>query len=229
MKNENDIKVQIISENGDLATYAEVEYEDQNANDHPAVVEMELNTPEELTPQKVAEMNPRVDVRESKDVMQTEPSMCSKKNSRRIRFFKDASEIGLPLIHVMEGDFKGIVMLIDTGSNDNLMFGYAYHQLEEYMKPIESKCKLYGIDGTPTVSTCARGILSFCGMKYGMTFVIRENNDVIVMLSQELGFPIAGIIGTKFMAEHGWMIDFQNQEVVIPEFDISPEEFNAIP
>ena len=44
--------------------------------------------------------------------------------------------------------------------------------------------------------------------------LVREDDDAGVMLSQEMGFPVCGIIGTLFMAEHGWMLDFANQEVV---------------
>jgi hypothetical protein len=31
-----------------------------------------------------------------------------------------------------------------------------------------------------------------------------------------MGFPIVGIIGTLFMAEHDWVLDFGKQEVLIP-------------
>lgn len=178
---------------------------------------------------KTVKMNPRVDVCMLNGGKQTEMEVCDNMGNKRIRFFVDATEIGVPFIRISEGDFKGVVMLIDTGSNDNLMFGYAYHQLEDYMKMTEMESNLYGLDGKSTVSKCVSGTLSFCGKEYGMTFVVSENNDAIVKLSQEVGFPISGMIGTKFMAEHGWMIDFGKQEIVIPAFDISAEEFAAIP
>ena len=155
--------------------------------------------------------------------------MCDKTGGKCIRFFADVTETGLPLIRINEGDFKGLVFLIDSGSNDNLMFGYAFHQLEDYMKPTDMESNLFGLDGKSTVSKCVCGTFSFCGKKYDMSFVVSENNDAIIKLSQEVGFPISGMIGTKFMAEHGWMIDFGKQEIVIPAFDISAEEFAAIP
>ena len=69
----------------------------------------------------------------------------------------------------------GMIMLVDTGSNDNIMFGYAYKGL-----------------------------------------------------SEEMGFPVCGNIGTHFMAEHDWMFDFANQEVIIPDTDVSLEKLNGL-
>ena len=52
------------------------------------------------------------------------------------------------------------------------------------------------------------------GNRHEMSFLVREDDDAGIILSQEMGFPVCGIIGTLFMAEHGWMLDFANLEVV---------------
>ena len=180
--------------------------------------------------EKSVEMIARVDV--SKRVARKEEEVksgkCEQKGQKRLRFFSDATETGLPLIRIEEGDFEGIVMLIDTGSNDNIIFGYAYHQLEDLMKPLEVQSELFGIDGKPTTLNCVSGVFTFCEKEYEMPFLLREDDKAIVMLSQQVGFPISGIIGTKFMAEHDWIIDFGKQEVIIPETDISTLDWNAI-
>lgn len=180
--------------------------------------------------EKSVEMIARVDV--SKRVARKEEEVksgkCEQKSQRRLRFFSDATETGLPLIRIEEGDFEGIVMLIDTGSNDNIIFGYAYHQLEDLMKPLEVQSELFGIDGKPTTLNCVSGVFTFCEKEYEMPFLLREDDKAIVMLSQQVGFPISGIIGTKFMAEHDWIIDFGKHEVIIPETDISTLDWNAI-
>ena len=177
---------------------------------------------------KVVGMNIRVDVSATRDRKHIKSEKCSNMSKRRIPFFADATKTGLPFIQVKEGDFKGIIMLIDTGANDNLMFGYAFHQLEDYMTLTEMKSNIYGIDGNPSTSNFADGTLCFCGKEYEMKFLVNENNEAITHLSQEMGFPIAGIIGTKFLVEHGWNIDFENQEIVIPLSDISTSDIKAI-
>lgn len=143
---------------------------------------------------------------------------------RKMKFYADATKAGLPFIQIPMDDSKGIIMLIDTGSNDNIMFGYAYRELKGMMKEEKSKSYLYGIDGKQTLMNHASGVFSICGMKYDMIFLIREDNDAGLKLSEEMGFPVCGIIGTLFMAEHGWMLDFAKQEVIISDADVSWEE-----
>ena len=61
-----------------------------------------------------------------------------------------------------------------------------------------------------------------------MTFLVRDDDDAGIELSKEMGFTIIGLIGSLFMAEHGWMIDFANQEVIIPDSDVSAIELRDI-
>ena len=49
----------------------------------------------------------------------------------KIKFYKDVTKVELPFILIQEGTFKGVVMLIDTGSNNNIVWGYAFEQLKE--------------------------------------------------------------------------------------------------
>ena len=133
----------------------------------------------------------------------------------KIKFYADATEKGLPFIRIQEGEFEGLVFMIDTGSNDNILFGYAYQQLKDMMAPVEGQSSLYGIDGKPTNVDLASGKFSFFGKEHDMVFLIREDDEAGKLLSQEMGFPICGIIGTKFMLEHNWIINFAKQEIVV--------------
>lgn len=136
-------------------------------------------------------------------------------NMEKIIFYADATEKGLPFIRIQEGKFEGLVFMIDTGSNDNILFGYAYQQLKDMMAPVEGQSSLYGIDGKPTNVDLASGKFSFFGKEHDMVFLIREDDEAGKLLSQEMGFPICGIIGTKFMLEHNWIINFAKQEIVV--------------
>lgn len=173
-------------------------------------------------------MNPRVMVRKKSITKHEEDGMNASMRNRKIRFFADATETGVPFIRIEEGDFEGIVMLLDTGSNDNVMFGYAYHQLKGLMKPVEGQRNVYGIDGKIKTVNIVSGIIPFCGRKYEMNFLVREDNEAAMLISKDMGFPVSGIIGTNFLVEHGWMLDFGKQEVVIPAMDISTSDWEAV-
>lgn len=161
-------------------------------------------------------------------VEKEQSAAADKENKRSIPFFADPIEKGLPFIRIEEGDFEGLVMLIDTGSNDNSIFGFAYRQLEDLFTPIEGERKVYGMDGNAIVVSCIRGCFTFCGKEYEMNFLLNKEDGAFIQLSQEMGFPISGIIGTKFLAEHGWVLDYGKQEVVIPSSDVSTTDLDAV-
>lgn len=153
--------------------------------------------------------------------------MNNETKMRKMSFYADATKTGLSFIQIPMDESRGIIMLVDTGSNDNIMFGYAYKELKVMMKEEESKSYLYGIDGKQTLMNHASGVFSICGMNYNMKFLIREDDEAGLKLSEEMGFPICGIIGTRFMTEHGWILDFAKQEVIISDADGSLEELKA--
>lgn len=143
------------------------------------------------------------------------------KRNKSTRFFADVMITGLPFVRVAEGVFEGLVLLIDTGSNDNIMFGCAHKELKEMFVAVESTSSLYGIDGKKTDVSHTRGKFSFCGKEHEMEFLVREDDEAAKHLAEDMGFQIARIIGTKFMVEHGWVLDFAQQEIMIPNTDVS--------
>ena len=143
----------------------------------------------------------------------------------KIRFYTDATKVGMPFININEGGFQNASMLIDTGSTENMLFGYVYQQAKDQLKEIDGDYVIRGIDGNEKKGKCVVGTVPFCGKCHEMSFLVREDDDCGLLLSKELGFNVIGIIGTFFMVEHGWTIDFAKQEIVIPDYDIWPEDF----
>ena len=156
--------------------------------------------------------------------------MKKEKNMKngRVCFFADAVEMGLPFVRVAEGDFEGLVFLVDTGSNDNIMFGFAHKELKDMLVDVEGTSSLYGIDGKETIVSHTSGKFTFCGKEYDMRFLLRDDDEAAIRLSKDVGFPVCGIIGTKFMVEHGWMIDFAHHEFVIPSVDVCCDDLKAL-
>ena len=143
----------------------------------------------------------------------------------KIRFHADASKVGMPFIEIKdEGEKDGSIWLVDTGSNDNILFGYIYRQVKDAMTPVEGNYNLYGIDGKKTEMIKVKTTLTICGKDCDMSFLVRDDDEAAKRLSEDMGFPVFGIIGVNFMSEHGWLIDFGKQEVLIPDTDVSVEE-----
>ena len=133
----------------------------------------------------------------------------------KIRFYADVTEVQMPIIRIEEGLFKGMIFVVDTGSNKNILFGYVYNQIKDMLQPVKGIQDLYGIDGKVTQLNMTRGIVSICGIEYDVHFLVREDDEAAMALSRDLGFPICGLIGTNFMAEHDWIIDYGKQEITI--------------
>lgn len=150
------------------------------------------------------------------------------KDMRSIKFYSSTEEKGLPFIRIDEGAFEGLVFLIDTGSNNNVMWGYAYKQLKKLMTQEDKKTILYGMEGKGSEVNSSSCEVRFCGQDYHMSFLIKEEDGAGKSLSQDMGFPIAGIIGTIFMSNHDWLIDFGKQEIVIPSGDVSANALESL-
>ncbi len=146
----------------------------------------------------------------------------------KIKFYMDATKAGLPFICINEGGFHNAVMLIDTGSTNNVLFGYVYQQVKHQLKEMEGDYTVTGIDGKPQKVAKVMGYMPFCGKKYEMSFLVSDENDPGKALSEEFGFNVIGMIGTLFMAEHDWVLDFGKQEVLIPDTDVSVEDFRKL-
>ena len=146
----------------------------------------------------------------------------------KIKFCMDATKAGLPFICINKEGFQNAVMLIDTGSTNNVLFGYVYQQVKHQLKEVEGEYTVTGIDGKPQKVANVMGYMPFCGKKYEMSFLVRDEDDAGKALSEEFGFNVIGIIGTVFMAEHDWVLDFGKQEVLIPDTDVSVDELRKL-
>lgn len=142
----------------------------------------------------------------------------------KIKYYADATKVGMPFISINEGGFQNAVFMIDTGSTQNVLFSYVYEQAKDQFDEGEGRFTLTGIDGKPKEVAPVIGYVPFCGKEYEMTFLVRDD-DAGIALSEAMGFMVIGMIGTLFMAEHGWVLDFAKQEVIIPDTDVCAKEF----
>lgn len=143
---------------------------------------------------------------------------------KRIKFYSDVNDKGLICIKIDEGDLNGQIMMIDTGATNNLLFGNAYEMLKDKLVIMNETSTLYGVDGITTEVPIVGGKIILCGDEYKIYFLL-NNCMGGTKLSNDVGYPIAGIIGSFFMAEHNWMIDYAKQEIIIPKGNVCSSIF----
>ena len=50
-----------------------------------------------------------------------------------------------------------MIMMIDTGSTNNVLFRYVYQQVREQLREVETDYTITGIDGKPNKVICVVG------------------------------------------------------------------------
>lgn len=148
-------------------------------------------------------------------------------DDRHLRFYSDSSKVGMPLIQITEGDFKGMVLLVDSGSSGNVIFEKAYREMQDNFSKKDESNRLMGLEGNPVEVETVYTKVCIQGRNYPMRFLVSNNNHTVELLKKNLGVSVAGIIGTLFMSEHDWTLDFGKQEVIFPIADIvDPEQLS---
>ncbi len=66
----------------------------------------------------------------------------------RIKFYADAAKVGMPFMSINVEGFQ-MIMMIDTGSTNNVLFRYVYQQVREQLREVETDYTITGIDGKP--------------------------------------------------------------------------------
>lgn len=116
-------------------------------------------------------------------------------------------ETGLPLI-LTSGKLKNLCFLIDTGATHNVIFSFVYERLRNEFRLLDGRHRTMGIEGHYKECPTIEATLNFEGVDYTSTFSVLDATDVIAQVQRETGVQIHGIIGTAFLTENKWIIDF---------------------
>jgi hypothetical protein len=121
------------------------------------------------------------------------------------------SQTGLPLIAVKIFEHD-ICLMLDTGSNRNIIDHRIYDHFKDRLIPSESSSEVFTLNGT------AAGITIDVPFKleahdYQEPFLCTEITDAFDKIHEESGIQIHGILGNNFFLKHGWILDFDKIEV----------------
>ena len=108
---------------------------------------------------------------------------------------------GLPLIISSDN----LCFLIDTGSTHNILFSFVYEHFKDRFKVLE----VIGIDVVQHEAPTIEAIFNFEGMSYTSFFAILDASEAVVQVQEETGVQIHGVLGTQFLVENKWIVDFE--------------------
>ena len=124
---------------------------------------------------------------------------------------------GMPFI-VLNCEGKQMLFLLDTGSSENHLMAYTYVYFKEHFpeviadKTTETPIVTSGVSGTFESKAC-----SFCfaieSHPYKELFLIMPHQQVFANFSEQLGVPVGGILGSRFLRKYGIIIDYKKKVV----------------
>lgn len=121
------------------------------------------------------------------------------------------NKIRLPIIPIKVKE-KYLCFIIDTGSTCSLIDSNVIEYFKDIITPV-GDYNICGIDGTKHKVNVVTLPFSFEGLTYSPKFCVKPLLDASKDIETESGIQIHGLLGTDFLLENKWIIDFNKLEI----------------
>ena len=121
-------------------------------------------------------------------------------------------KIGFPTI-IVEYEGQNLLMMLDTGSNDNYLAPIVYKVFGEKLKQLKTDGVVLGANGTTNGIITVEMPIKINGKDFLQEFKVLPFSESFDLIEKQSNVQVHGIIGTRFMYEQGWVIDFVNEKV----------------
>ncbi|MCM1076991.1 MAG: hypothetical protein NC411_06490 [Bacteroides sp.] len=120
--------------------------------------------------------------------------------------------VGMPVI--VSTSSPHLNFIVDTGANINSIFSFVYDGLPDYFTRLDTAKSVFGISGSRNSSIEVKAFIEFENTKAETVFSVIECNEVVRSLQEDFGFQLHGFIGSKFLKDNKWIIDFDKLEII---------------
>ena len=105
---------------------------------------------------------------------------------------------------------KKINLLLDTGSDNNVIDQEALKQFKHTIKEDAKKQQITGVGGVQSEALTTTISFSLNDKAYSTDFLVTDLSAAFDLIEAEHCITIHGILGSRFLREHGLVLDFQN-------------------
>lgn len=123
----------------------------------------------------------------------------------------------LPII-VVTVKKKRLCFIIDTGSTCSLIDSNVVEYFKDIVTPV-GDYNISGIDGTKHKVDVVTLPFSYEGQSYNLKFCTKPLLEVFKDIETESGIQVHGLLGTDFLTEHKWVIDFDKLVITTPKYN----------
>ena len=97
------------------------------------------------------------------------------------------------------------------------MFDFVYEHFKREFKLLDGTYKTMGIEGHYQEVPMIEATFNFEGRDYSSVFAVLDASDAVKQVQKETGIQIHGVLGTAFLLENNWIIDFEQMKVINEE------------
>ena len=109
---------------------------------------------------------------------------------------------------------KYLCFILDTGSTCCLIDSNVVEYFKDIVEPIGDYC-ISGIDGTKHKVDVVILPFNFEGYTYKPKFCVQQLSDAFKEIEEDSGIQVHGLLGTDFLLENKWIIDFKELNIHI--------------
>ena len=119
---------------------------------------------------------------------------------------------GLPIILV---DIKGknLCFILDTGSTCSLIDSTVVEYFKDIVEPV-GDYSISGIEGTKHKVDMITLPFNFEGQVYKPKFCVKPLLGAFKSIEDESGIQVQGLLGTDFLLENQWIVDFRTLTLI---------------
>ena len=118
----------------------------------------------------------------------------------------------LPII-LVEIEDKYLCFILDTGSTCSLIDSSVVEYFKDIVEPVGDYC-ISGIEGTKHKVDIVTLPFNFEGQIYKPKFCVRPLLDAFKSIEEENGIQVHGLLGTDFLLENQWIVDFRTLTLI---------------
>ena len=118
----------------------------------------------------------------------------------------------LPII-LVEIEDKYLCVILDTGSTCSLIDSSVVEYFKDIVEPVGDYC-ISGIEGTKHKVDMITLPFNFEGQVYKPRFCVRPLLDAFKSIEDESGIQVHGLLGTDFLLENQWIVDFRTLTLI---------------
>ena len=121
------------------------------------------------------------------------------------------SKVQLPLI-IVEVKEKFLCFILDTGSTCSLIDSTVVEYFKDIVEPV-GDYYISGIEGTKHKVDMITLPFNFESQVYKPKFCVKPLLDAFKGIEDESGIQVHGLLGTDFLLENKWIIDFNKLKI----------------